>query len=152
MKTIKYLTLFSIILISSSINAKAPHYTYETEATDSRIEYTGRILKKNNSVSFDWSGVYTRVKFKGSSISIKCSDTKGDWFNYWIDKEMHENEDGKFYVNSLDTLITLTVPNHNKIHEIIIQKRTEGEQGCLQFTAYLRNTHYFKPREEKIDT
>lgn len=102
-----------------------------TKASDSRIEYIGRVLYKDYGVSYDWSGVYTRIKFEGRSLAIKCSDTHANWFNVWVDREMAAEEYSRFLVNSKDTLITIVEGLKKGLHEIIIQKRTEGEQGTF---------------------
>lgn len=106
----------------------------ETPASDSRIEYTGRVIRNGNDVSYDWSGVYFRVKFTGPYLAMKCSDTKNSWFNLWTDKAMDPQEDRKFLVGAKDTLIVLAEGLGKGEHEIILQKRTEGEQG--RFTVH----------------
>lgn len=126
-----FLTSLSLLLSAFILTAKTS--TTTIPASDTRIEYTGRILKCGDCVTYDWSGVYLRVKFTGTRLSIKCSDTKGDWFNYWIDKEMEPVEDGKVHICSKDTTIVLAKGLKKGTHEIILQKRTEAEQG--RFTA-----------------
>ena len=103
-------------------------------ATDSKIQYTGRIQKNDakGSVSFDWSATTVKVKFNGKSLTLKCSDTHRDYFNIWIDKAPSAQKDDVFIVES-DTLLTL-FKGKKGVHEITLQKRTEAEQGCL--TAY----------------
>ena len=123
--------LIIVALTCISINSNAKNPIIETKASDTRIEYTGRTLKTNEGVSFDWSGVYARIRFEGKSLSLKCSDTKGNWFNVWIDKEMQNQEDKKFFVCSKDTLINIVDKLSKGPHEVIIQKRTEGEQGTF---------------------
>ena len=126
-----FLTSLSLLLSAFILTAKTS--TTTIPASDTMIEYTGRILKCGDCVTYDWSGVYLRVKFTGTRLSIKCSDTKGDWFNYWIDKEMEPVEDGKVHICSKDTTIVLAKGLKKGTHEIILQKRTEAEQG--RFTA-----------------
>ena len=112
---------------------KAKEFT-ETPASDSRIEYTGRTLVEGSDVTYDWSGVYFRVRFNGPSLAMKCSDTKNSWFNLWVDKEMSPEADRKFMVGAKDTLIVLAEGLGKGEHEVILQKRTEGEQG--RFTVH----------------
>lgn len=132
----KVIILFTLlaILCSSGISAKKLKGITVTPASDSRIEYTGRIVTEGENVSYDWSGVYFRVKFNGSYLAMKCSDTKNSWFNLWIDKEICPQEDRKFIVAAKDTLIVLAEGLDKGEHEIILQKRTEGEQG--RFTVH----------------
>ena len=107
-------------------------------ATDSKIQYTGRIQKNDTkgSVSFDWSATTVKVKFSGKSLTLKCSDTHRDYFNIWIDKTPSAQKDDVFIVES-DTLLTL-FKGKKGVHEITIQKRTEAEQGC--FTLFELST------------
>ena len=67
-------------------DATKPKNTTQTPASDSRIEYTGRVLVEGSDVSYDWSGTYFRVKFNGPYLAMKCSDSKISWFILWIDK------------------------------------------------------------------
>ncbi len=103
----------------------------EIPAEDARIEYTGRILKTGNGVQYDWSGVYARIRFEGTSLKIRCSDTHANWFNIWIDKEMEPQEDKRIFIHSEDTTVILAEGLKRGVHEIIFQKRTEGEQGTF---------------------
>ena len=125
----------AIVMMSATLTSfgKTAQKT-ETPASDSRIEYTGRVIRNGNDVSYDWSGVYFRVKFTGPYLAMKCSDTKNSWFNLWTDKAMGPQEDRKFLVGAKDTLIVLAEGLGKGEHEIILQKRTEGEQG--RFTVH----------------
>ena len=116
------------------LSAKKTREIIETPASDSRIEYTGRTLVNGDEVSYDWSGVYFRVKFTGPYLAMKCSDTKNCWFNLWIDKEMSPVADKVFMVGAQDTVIVLAEGLGKGEHEVILQKRTEGEQG--RFTVH----------------
>ena len=133
----KTLTIILAVLglaASADLSAKKAKTTIETPASDSRIEYTGRTVVEGTDVSYDWSGVYFRVKFNGPYLAMKCSDTKNCWFNLWTDKEMTPTADRKFLVGAKDTLIVLAEGLGKGEHEVILQKRTEGEQG--KFTVH----------------
>ena len=110
---------------------------HETPGSDSRIEYTGRTEVKGNDVSYDWSGVYFRVRFNGPYLAMKCSDSKNCWFNLWVDKEMTPEADRKFLVAAKDTVIVLAEGLGKGEHEVILQKRTEGEQGRFTVHSFL---------------
>ena len=126
------------LVFSVDLSAKKVKETVETPASDSRIEYTGRTLVNGNEVSYDWSGVYVRVKFNGPYLAMKCSDTKNCWFNLWIDKEMEPVADRKFMVGEAkDTLIVLAEGLGKGEHEVILQKRTEGEQGRFTIHSFI---------------
>ncbi len=137
MKKILILTACLFMAAGADLSAKkAKEYT-ETPASDSRIEYTGRILVEGNDVSYDWSGTYFRVKFTGPYLAMKCSDSKNCWFNLWVDKEMTPEADKKFLVAAKDTLIVLAEGLGKGEHEVILQKRTEGEQGRFTVHSFL---------------
>lgn len=134
---------FSILLATISmffltgLDAKTRKSTVETPAADPRIEYTGRTLVEDSDVSYDWSGVYVRVRFNGPSIAVRCSDTHNSWFNLWIDSEMEPTADKKFIVAAKDTVITLADGLGKGEHEIILQKRTEGDQGRFTIHSFI---------------
>jgi len=122
------------LTVCADLSAKKVKEIIETPASDSRIEFTGRTLTEGSDVTYDWAGVYFRVKFNGPYLAMKCSDTKNSWFNLWVDKEMSPKADRKFLVAAKDTLIVLAEGLGKGEHEVILQKRTEGEQG--RFTVH----------------
>ena len=126
-----------LIAASASISAKKTVTLKETPASDSRIEYTGRTAVNGSDVSYDWSGTYFRVRFNGPSLAVKCSDSKNSWFNLWVDKEMSPVADRKFLVAAKDTVIVLAEGLGKGEHEVILQKRTEGEQGRFTVHSFL---------------
>lgn len=130
------ITILSLAIVTEASARKTKELT-ETPGSDSRIEYTGRVLKEGTNISYDWSGVYFRVKFNGSYLAMKCSDSKNSWFNLWIDKEMSPEADRKFIVAAKDTLIVLAEGLGKGEHEVILQKRTEGEQGRFTVHSFL---------------
>ena len=136
-KTIAILMTSLALAFCADLNAKKAKEVTETPASDSRIEYTGRTVVNGNDVSYDWSGVYFRVKFNGPYLAMKCSDTRNCWFNLWTDKEMTPEADRKFMVGAKDTLVVLAEGLGKGEHEIILQKRTEGEQGRFTVHSFL---------------
>ena len=135
-KIVILMTVLGLCLTTGLSAKKAKEYK-ETPASDSRIEYTGRTLVEGTDVSYDWSGVYFRVRFNGPSLAVKCSDTKNCWFNLWVDKPMGPEADGKFLVAAKDTVIVLAEGLGKGEHEVILQKRTEGEQGRFTVHSFL---------------
>ena len=125
------------LVISADLGAKKTKELIETPASDSRIEYTGRTLTEGSAVSYDWAGVYVRVKFNGPYLAMKCSDTHNCWFNLWVDKEMTPVADKKFMVGAKDTLVVLAEGLGKGEHEIILQKRTEGDQGRFTIHSFI---------------
>ena len=85
-------TILALSLVTD-LSAKKGKEIIETPASDTRIEFTGRTLVEGTDVSYDWSGVYFRVRFNGPYLAMKCSDSKNCWFNLWVDKEMTPEAD-----------------------------------------------------------
>ena len=137
MKKILFLVALVLISTGADLSAKKIAQIKETPASDSRIEYIGRTLVEGGDVSYDWSGVYFRVRFTGPSLSMRCTDTKNTWFNLWVDKEMSPVADKKFLVAAKDTVIVLAEGLDKGEHEVILQKRTEGEQGRFTVHSFL---------------
>ena len=133
-KTITLVLTILALSLTTDLSAKKVKEIIETPASDSRIEFTGRTLVEGTDVSYDWSGVYFRVRFNGPYLAMKCSDSKNCWFNLWVDKEMTPEADRKFLVAAKDTVIVLAEGLGKGEHEVILQKRTEGEQG--RFTVH----------------
>lgn len=121
----------------------------EVSATDSRIEYTGRVVYSEDGVSYDWSGVYCRVKFTGPYLALRCSDSGNSWLNVWIDKEMQAKYDKKILVQSKDTVIVLADNLSKGEHEIIFQKCTEGETGRIKLSAFYTKGEFIQARGRK---
>jgi lysophospholipase L1-like esterase len=126
-----------LLALTTGLTAKTPKNIIQTPASDSRLEYTGRTMSIGNDVSYDWSGVYVRVRFKGSYLAVRCSDSKNSWFNLWIDKEMSPEADRKILVSAKDTVIVLAEGLGKGEHEVILQKKTEGEQGRITLHSFL---------------
>jgi len=123
------LVLAALFLSVISLSAKD-----EIKGDDSRITYIGRTAIQDGTVSFDWSGVTAKIAFSGTSLSLKCEDTKTDYFNVWVDKEPSAKHD--FVIKTAgDTCIQIVEKLKKGNHEVIIQKRTEGEQGAVTFKS-----------------
>ncbi len=129
----------AMVLLASNMVAEV------IPAADSRVTFVGRTLVENGDVAFDWTGVYFRIAFTGKSLSMRASDIKWDtttemaatrhnYFNVWIDAPMSAEPHRIIEVASMDTIIELIDPvylknSKVKVHQVIVQKRTEGEQG-----------------------
>ena len=104
-------------------------------ASDNRATWIGRTeISEDGSVSFDWSATTVRLKFSGTTLKLKCKDTHADWFNLWVDTPQGPQATSVFKVAG-DTTITL-FKGKKGVHEVSIQKRTEGEQGTAFFEAF----------------
>ena len=122
----KTLLLAAIALFSCAICS-----AHTIKATDAKVSYIGRteVNTEEGTVRFDWSATTLRVRFKGSTLKIKCSDSHKDYFNIWVDKAQCAHQDATLCVEG-DTTLTL-FKGKKGVHEVVFQKRTEAEQGCL---------------------
>ena len=115
-------------------------------AADGKIVWVGRVLADEaGNVSGDWSGIYARIRFTGNSIEAKVSDTKKNYYNLWLDKETWNEPDKIVTITGKDTTIVLLDKAEitalcgkknakpTSTHQIVLQKRTEGEQGLTTF-------------------
>lgn len=135
MKRIITVALCAISLLSLS---PASAKNKSVPASDSRVTWVGRTRVSGGAVSFDWSATYARIAFEGDYIAIRASDTKKNYFNVWIDKPMQAEPDRIVSVEGRERTIVLADKDFFKeiygkkgpaSHTVIIQKRTEGEQG-----------------------
>lgn len=134
----KHLLLALLCLICGCVRVGADEFP----ASDPRITWIGRSeVLADGSVSFDWSGVYAIVEFEGNELRLRASDSGKDYFSVWLDKpDMTAEPDRTFCLSSCDTTVLVCQAphvNHPVPHLAIIQKRTEGEQGCATFHAFL---------------
>lgn len=127
------------------------------KASNEKIAFIGRtLISENGAVSFDWSGVTCRIKFEGNFLSMKVSDTKKNYYNVWIDRAPDQNADKIIATFGSDSTIVLFEGGNKRkdkkaIHSVIIQKRTEGEQGTTTISEFniggkLLNAEQLKPR------
>ena len=129
--------LFSLVITTPAFAAD------KTPASDSRITYVGRTLVQDGDVSFDWSSTYAKITFQGEYLAVRASDTKKDYFNVWIDREMSADADKVLCISSADTLLTIVSSADFKkgkkqaSHTVIIQKRTEADQGRTTFHEFM---------------
>lgn len=117
-------------------------------ATDTRITFVGRTQVRNTSVAFDWTATSIRVAYSGKTLTMRVSDTGRNYFNVWIDSPTSDTPNRVIATQGTDTLITLVLPDDpvNKtrrgIHEVTIQKRTEGEQGTTTVHEFIADRFY----------
>ena len=127
--------LIALLLAAAAVPAAARE---RVPAADSRITFVGRTLvSETGAVSFDWSAVTARIAFTGGYLALEAGDTGKDYFNVWIDREPSAEPD-KVVVIDRDTTVVLFRQKERKPqpHRIVIQKRTEAEQGRVTFRAF----------------
>ena len=135
-------------------------------AADSKIVYIGRTLASGGEVSFDWSGVYARVSFSGSSLSLRAGDSRHNLYNVWLDRPMSEEPDKIISIQGQDTVINLFTSKELEarygrgrkalaaLKTVTLQKRTEGEQGRTVFKEFTTDGAFAQapgPKERVIE-
>jgi len=99
---------------------------------DANIEYIGRFDFSNpKSVRFDWPGVQIRTRFEGTSCSIKLKDGNND-YNVFLDGRFH-----KIIRTTSDTIYVVANGLPNKVHTLLITKRTEALFGIATFEGFI---------------
>ena len=143
-----------ITILAASLLLGAAICSAETiAASDGRISWIGRTeTTTEGAVSFDWSATTLRLRFSGTALELKCRDTNVDWFNLWVDIPQGPQATSAFKVKG-DTTITL-FKGKKGVHEVIIQKRTEGEQGTAIFESFSTDGRFLdapKPHSRLIE-
>ena len=143
-----------ITILAASLLLGAAICSAETiAASDGRISWIGRTeTTTEGAVSFDWSATTLRLRFSGTALELKCRDTNADWFNLWVDIPQGPQATSAFKVKG-DTTITL-FKGKKGVHEVIIQKRTEGEQGTAIFESFSTDGRFLdapKPHSRLIE-
>lgn len=141
----------TLLLISTFLFAGNNKYKNinTVSANNEKVTYIGRTLvSKNGAVSFNWSGVGIRVAFKGNYLAMKVSDTKKNYYNIWFDlKDNYGKADKVISSFGKDSVIVLFEGGNKRkdkeqVHEIYIQKRTEGEQGTTTISEFITNGEF----------
>ena len=128
----KVLFVCLLLAAASACHAAAGEFP----ASDARITWVGRTAVQGGDVSFDWSGVYAIVQFYGDELKLRASDSGKNYYNVWLD-DMSAEPHNTFCLQSRDTTVTVISTPKPDFHTAIIQKRTEGEQGCATFHAFI---------------
>ena len=104
------------------------------KADDAAVRYIGRVLVSDGMVSYDWNGTTMKVRFEGNSLKLDCKSTGTSMFNLWVDKQPSHIADDVITVKDCDTTLVLASVAGKGVHEVILQKRSEGEQGeiCIK--------------------
>lgn len=152
----KFFILAAVSLLTLSLSAET------IPANDSRVVYVGRTAVTGTDVSFDWTATYFRLAFSGQSLTMKASDLKigadtqeaadklHNYYAVWIDAPTSDEPHRIIEVKGNDTIIELVDPTYLKrsrraIHEVIVQKRTEGEQGRTTIHSFTADKGQFYP-------
>jgi len=125
-----YLWAISLALVASAAFAGT------IPADDPNIQYIGRVdCSDREAPLISWPGPAVRANFTGTSLKVTLRDEEGDkggnMFNVFIDG----NYDEGHVINCTKGESTYTVATglEDKTHELLLAKRTEGEQGNTVF-------------------
>lgn len=125
------LLAFTLIVWGTLFSQKS--YT-AFNANSPEIKYTGRTEKSaNGEVRFNWSGTYLETGFTGSYVAIRASDTKRNYYNVFIDGV----QTGVISVSGKDTTIVVAKWLKAGKHNLVLQKRSEGEQGTTTIKSII---------------
>ena len=126
--------LFILILSVSLLITSCEFFegSSHIDADDENIEYIGRFdFSNQKSVKFDWPGVQISTRFEGTSCSIKLKDGKND-YNIFVDGRLH-----KIIRTTSDTIYVLANGLQNRVHTLLITKRTEALFGTAEFEGFI---------------
>ena len=138
-------------------------------AIDNRVTFVGRTAVDGTSVSFDWTATYFRIAFAGKSLTMKASDLKvgaadetaaaklHNYYAVWIDSPTSATPHRIIEVKPGENIIELVDPaylikSRRSVHEVIVQKRTEGEQGRTTIHEFTTDGQFFQaaPLRERM--
>ena len=120
----------SVILIHFSAFARSSEKHF-VNAANPAFRYVGRIdFSDKQNPRFDWPGVYIQFQFTGTSCTLKMNDTRHDYFQVLVD-----NLPAKVVMVKSDTTLVIAEKLKNKLHQVQLVKRTEGEQGTVTFSG-----------------
>ena len=107
-------------------------YTGVIDADDPNIQYVGRFDRSDlKKAVFDWSGVYIRAAFKGTSCSIRLDDGENLYAVSIDDQEPQVLQTDTSMIYSIASGLTDTV------HTVLIEKRTEAFVGKGEFFGFI---------------
>ena len=116
----------------------------KVDASDSRITWVGRAaFEYGGSVTFDWTGIYCRIRCTGDTLRLHIADTKRNYYNVYINTPMSE-EPTQVIATMGDSVYTFPLCRCRKAHNIVLQKRTEAEQGRTTFFSAETNGHFLQ--------
>lgn len=106
----------------------------EFGAADSAVSYIGRTsVRDDGSVSFDWTGTYLRTTLTGGKLAASLSNRGETYFNVFVDGKLHRVVN----ISDNDTVVEFVGGIDRRPHEVMIQKRTEGEYGRPTFRKFI---------------
>ena len=106
------------------------------DAGREEITYIGRVVRAEGNVTADWSGTTAIVTFQGKALSMNYDEARVDYVNVWVDKEPGPEADAVLKLEAGSHSVELCSFKKKGNHTVYIQKRTEGETGCITFRSF----------------
>lgn len=141
MKHIFELALSAGILAVALLSENTLSAESTIAGNDKNITFTGRTLQKNKTTQFNWSGVTMIVRFSGTSLSLDADDSKTNYYNVWVDSPVTPVAQRILKLGGKTTLAE-NLPDGE--HTVIVQKRTEGEQGTITIKSLTTDGTFLK--------
>ena len=120
--------LFLALVLSTILpSSKSMAMENTFSASSPAISYVGRTLVNDDeSVSYDWTGVYMETSFWGSQFIILVSEEGTSYHNIFIDGQWTK----KIKIEgTTPQRVVLATTNDKRWHKIRLQKCTEGQYG-----------------------
>ena len=117
------LALLLLACANAEAGSRKPRFT---PASDPGIRFVGRtVTSDDGSLAFDWSGSYFTFRFEGRRCAMRASDSGRNYYNVFVDGQSR----GQVSIAGADTTVVLAEGLPHGPHTVLVQKRTEGEQG-----------------------
>lgn len=140
------MALVSFCLLQGKAEAQISSKRYY-KGDNGEVSYVGRTeIQDDGSVSFDWTGTYFRTQLSGGKLSIRISDTGVNYYNVFVDSLLHK----VVKVSGKDTLINFISGIDKGFHQVLIQKRTEGEWGKTTIHQFVLSDEGQLKREQLL--
>ncbi|MFP2909311.1 SGNH/GDSL hydrolase family protein [Pyxidicoccus sp. 3LFB2] len=106
-------------------------------ASDSRLQYTGRLYRSGESVVFSHPGVTLRARFRGDAVRMRLHDfgAGGDATTNYFDVSIDGAPPTLLEVRSGQPLYTLATGLEAGVHTLELVKRTETSVGHSELVA-----------------
>lgn len=124
--------IFSITLINTHPLVDAASNNI-IDPSNTRLHYEGRIDKSNpKAVKLLWEGSTIKANFEGTSLKMQLENNSDNYLNVFIDNNLTVVK----CING-DKLYTLASGLEDKVHSVVIFKRTEASVGGVTFKGFV---------------
>ncbi len=123
-----------VMIIAEEFNTVVSNST-PTPATSAlpSILYNGRFdFSDPQGPKCAWSGSNAELNFYGTEVRVTLKSTGENWFQAIVD----DSPQTPFSVNSITSAVTLASGLANGNHKLVLWKRTEAQQGEVQFLGF----------------